>query len=69
MILEVDSLSILFNHSVQNPDPFPWASGGFLERRVPGMEMEMEGSPMMLREFVVVPSCMGGAEAGRQLKF
>ena len=37
-LLRVDSFStILVNHrSVQTPDPFPWVSGGFLERRIPG---------------------------------
>ena len=39
--LTVDAFSILFNHpSSQKPDPFPWVSVGFLERRIPGRNWE-----------------------------
>ena len=44
--LGVDSFAILFNHrSFQTPAVFPGVSSGFLERRIPGFRIEMEGIP------------------------
>ena len=43
--LGVDSFSILLNHrSFQKTSGFPGVFGGFLERRIPGLRMEMEAT-------------------------